>query len=102
MVLATRRCSPRNLPDESLEVVWEAQPATATTAIAPSGSRVRSMRTGSLPTMRTTAQAERPAPNAPRGRHARRLEVHLPVQPRRLFEAAADVMARVGYADASA
>src|SRR3954465_3565183 len=102
MVLATRRCSPRNLPEESLEVVWEAQPATATAAIAPSGSRVRSMRTGSLPTMRPMAAAERPAPTVPRGRHAPPLEVRLSVQRRRLFEAAADVFSRVGYADASA
>src|SRR3954462_9645226 len=102
MVLATRRCSPRNLPEESLEVVWEAQPATATAAIAPSGSRVRSMRTGSLPTMRPMAAAERPAPTVPRGRHAPPLEVRLDVQRRRLFDAAAAVFARVGYADASA
>src|SRR6478735_9205774 len=102
MVLATRRCSPRNLPEESFDVVWEAQPATATAAIAPSASRVRSMRTGSLPTMRAMAAAERPAPTVPRGRHAPPLEVRLSVQRRRLFEAAADVFARVGYADASA
>ena len=38
----------------------------------------------------------------PRGRHAPPLEVRLSVQRRRLFEAAADVFARVGYADASA
>src|SRR5206468_9473134 len=38
----------------------------------------------------------------PRGRHAPPLEVRLTVQRRRLFEAAADVFARVGYADASA
>src|SRR3954471_4183108 len=102
MVLATRRCSPRNLPEESLEVVWEAQPATATAAIAPSGSRVRSMRTGSLPTMRPMAAAERPAPTVPRGRHAPPLEGRLSVQRRRLFDAAAIVFSRVGYADASA
>src|SRR3954453_3144850 len=38
----------------------------------------------------------------PRGRHAPPLEVRLTVQRRRLFEAAAAVFARVGYADASA
>jgi AcrR family transcriptional regulator len=38
----------------------------------------------------------------PRGRHAPPLEVRLSVQRRRLFEAAATVFARVGYADASA
>src|SRR6266513_248284 len=38
----------------------------------------------------------------PRGRHAPPLEVRLSVQRRRLFEAAADVFARVGYADATA
>src|SRR6266516_3205542 len=38
----------------------------------------------------------------PRGRHAPPLEVRLSVQRRRLFEAAADVFARVGYAEASA
>ena len=38
----------------------------------------------------------------PRGRHAPPLEVRLSVQRRRLFSAAADVFARVGYADASA
>src|SRR5512133_3181009 len=102
MVLATRRCSPRNLPEESFEVVWEAQPATATAAIAPSGSRERSMRTGSLPTMVAMAAAERPAPTVPRGRHAPPLAVRLTVQRRRLFEAAADVFARVGYAEATA
>jgi AcrR family transcriptional regulator len=48
------------------------------------------------------AAAERPAVTVPRGRHAPPLEVRLSVQRRRLFEAAADVFARVGYADASA
>jgi AcrR family transcriptional regulator len=48
------------------------------------------------------AAAERPAVTVPRGRHAPPLEVRLTVQRRRLFEAAADVFARVGYADASA
>src|SRR6058998_279184 len=38
----------------------------------------------------------------PRGRHAPPLEVRLDVQRRRLFDAAAAVFARVGYADASA
>src|SRR5215216_4394387 len=38
----------------------------------------------------------------PRGRHAPPLEVRLTVQRRRLFEAAATVFARVGYAEASA
>src|SRR5512141_1874511 len=47
--------------------------------------------------------AEHPDPQTvPRGRHAPPLEVRLSVQRRRLFEAAADVFARVGYADASA
>ena len=52
--------------------------------------------------MRAMAAAERPAPTVPRGRHAPPLEVRLSVQRRRLFEAAADVFARVGYAEASA
>src|SRR5919199_2838225 len=38
----------------------------------------------------------------PRGRHAPPLEERLSVQRRRLFQAAASVFARVGYADASA
>jgi AcrR family transcriptional regulator len=38
----------------------------------------------------------------PRGRHAPPLEVRLEVQKRRLFDAAANVFSRVGYADASA
>src|SRR5213083_2962710 len=38
----------------------------------------------------------------PRGRHAPPLEVRLSVQRRRLFEAAATVFARMGYADATA
>ena len=38
----------------------------------------------------------------PRGRHAPPLEVRLTVQRRRLYEAAAAVFARVGYAEASA
>jgi AcrR family transcriptional regulator len=38
----------------------------------------------------------------PRGRHAPPLEVRLTVQRRRLFEAAAAVFARIGYAEASA
>jgi AcrR family transcriptional regulator len=42
------------------------------------------------------------ARTVPRGRHAPPLEVRLSVQRRRLFEAAAAVFARVGYADASA
>jgi AcrR family transcriptional regulator len=41
-------------------------------------------------------------PGVPRGRHAPPLEVRLTVQRRRLFEAAASVFARLGYADASA
>jgi AcrR family transcriptional regulator len=47
--------------------------------------------------------ADQPDPQiVPRGRHAPPLEVRLTVQRRRLFEAAAEVFARVGYADASA
>jgi AcrR family transcriptional regulator len=38
----------------------------------------------------------------PRGRHAPPLEVRLEVQKQRLFDAAATVFSRVGYADASA
>src|SRR5919106_4179798 len=38
----------------------------------------------------------------PRGRHAPPLDVRLGVQRQRLFEAAAAVFARVGYAEASA
>jgi len=40
--------------------------------------------------------------SVPRGRHAPPLEVRVGVQRERLFEAAARVFARVGYADASA
>jgi AcrR family transcriptional regulator len=40
--------------------------------------------------------------SVPRGRHAPPLEVRLTVQRRRLYEAAAAVFARVGYAEASA
>lgn len=43
-----------------------------------------------------------PAPPIPRGRHAPPLEVRLELQQARLFEAAAAVFARVGYAEASA
>jgi AcrR family transcriptional regulator len=47
--------------------------------------------------------AEQPDPQIiPRGRHAPPLEVRLSVQRRRLFQAAAAVFARVGYAEASA
>ena len=47
--------------------------------------------------------ARQPDPETvPRGRHAPALEVRLSVQRRRLFEAAAAVFARVGYAEASA
>jgi AcrR family transcriptional regulator len=47
--------------------------------------------------------AHQPDPETiPRGRHAPPLEVRLSVQRRRLFEAAAAVFARVGYAEASA
>jgi AcrR family transcriptional regulator len=42
------------------------------------------------------------SPSVPRGRHAPPLEVRLTVQRRRLFEAAAAVFARLGYAEASA
>ena len=42
------------------------------------------------------------SPPVPRGRHAPPLEVRLQRQRRRLFEAAAAVFARVGYAEASA
>src|SRR5437870_10703726 len=47
--------------------------------------------------------ADQPDPRTvPRGRHAPPLEVRLTVQRRRLFEAAAEVFARMGYAEASA
>jgi AcrR family transcriptional regulator len=45
---------------------------------------------------------DRPILSVPRGRHAPPLEVRLTVQRRRLFEAAAAIFARVGYAEASA
>ena len=48
------------------------------------------------------AMGERESIRAPRGRHAPPLEVRLGVQRRRLFEAAAAVFAREGYAAASA
>ncbi len=43
-----------------------------------------------------------PQPRVPRGRHAPPLAVRLEVQKQRLFDAAAMVFSRVGYADASA
>src|SRR5438105_14661308 len=46
--------------------------------------------------------ADDQAAGVPRGRHAPPLEVRLEVQRGRLFEAAAAVFARVGYAEASA
>jgi AcrR family transcriptional regulator len=47
--------------------------------------------------------AQPPDPQiVPRGRHAPPLEVRVSVQRRRLFQAAATVFARVGYAEASA
>jgi AcrR family transcriptional regulator len=46
--------------------------------------------------------ADRPTVSVPRGRHAPPLDVRLGVQRGRLFEAAAAVFARVGYAEASA
>jgi AcrR family transcriptional regulator len=46
--------------------------------------------------------AERPIVAVPRGRHAPPLEVRLDLQRRRLFQAAAAIFARVGYAEASA
>jgi AcrR family transcriptional regulator len=52
--------------------------------------------------MGAMAAAERPAVTVPRGRHAPPLEVRLTVQRRRLFEAAAAVFARVGFAEATA
>ena len=45
---------------------------------------------------------ESPRLSVPRGRHAPPLEVRLDLQRVRLFEAAARVFARVGYAEASA
>jgi AcrR family transcriptional regulator len=48
------------------------------------------------------AATERQTTTVPRGRHAPPLEVRVTVQRRRLFEAAATVFARVGYAEASA
>src|SRR5436309_2137475 len=48
-------------------------------------------------------RAPHPRPTlVPRGRHAPPLEVRLTVQRRRLFEAAATVFARRGFADATA
>jgi AcrR family transcriptional regulator len=46
--------------------------------------------------------ADRPTVSVPRGRHAPPLDVRLGVQRERLFEAAAAVFVRVGYAEASA
>ncbi|HEX2102521.1 MAG TPA: helix-turn-helix domain-containing protein [Solirubrobacteraceae bacterium] len=46
--------------------------------------------------------ADRQTVSVPRGRHAPPLDVRLGVQRERLFEAAAAVFARVGYAEASA
>jgi AcrR family transcriptional regulator len=43
-----------------------------------------------------------PQPRVPRGRHAPPLAVRLEVQKQRLFDAAAVVFSRLGYADASA
>jgi AcrR family transcriptional regulator len=43
-----------------------------------------------------------PQQPVPRGRHAPPLEVRLEVQKQRLFDAAAEIFSRVGYADASA
>lgn len=47
-------------------------------------------------------QSSRTGAPVPRGRHAPPLEVRLSVQRRRLFEAAATVFAKRGYADATA
>ena len=49
-----------------------------------------------------TVAIDRDSVSVPRGRHAPPLEVRLEVQRTRLFEAAAAVFARVGYAEASA
>jgi AcrR family transcriptional regulator len=49
-----------------------------------------------------TPALEPPPPPIPRGRHAPPLEIRLEVQRQRLFEAAAVVFSRLGYADASA
>ncbi|WP_372789403.1 TetR/AcrR family transcriptional regulator [Paraconexibacter sp.] len=48
------------------------------------------------------ASTTNPGNTVPRGRHAPPLEVRVGVQRERLFEAAARVFSRVGYADASA
>jgi AcrR family transcriptional regulator len=48
------------------------------------------------------SMADRQTVSVPRGRHAPPLDVRLGVQRERLFEAAASVFARVGYAEASA
>ena len=50
----------------------------------------------------SSPQSSRAPVTVPRGRHAPPLEVRLSVQRRRLFEAAAAVFARQGYADATA
>src|SRR4051794_7669393 len=53
--------------------------------------------------MADTEASRSPAPTVvPRGRHAPPLEVRLTVQRRRLFEAAATVFAKRGFADATA
>ena len=49
-----------------------------------------------------TPELESSPPPIPRGRHAPPLEVRLEAQKHRLFDAAAIVFSRVGYADASA
>ncbi|HWI07907.1 MAG TPA: TetR/AcrR family transcriptional regulator [Solirubrobacteraceae bacterium] len=49
-----------------------------------------------------TPETTSSAPPVPRGRHAPPLEVRLEVQKHRLFDAAATVFSKVGYAEASA
>src|SRR5512133_3843175 len=71
--------------------------------LPPAAARGCEMRARRQRTYSLSAMADQIDPQTvPRGRHAPPLEVRLTVQRRRLYEAAAAVFARVGYADASA
>src|SRR3954447_22837615 len=102
---ATAFWSPWKSSDESLPP-WPQAPSSSEVAATSASGRRRATIGRSLSrimrAMAASSDSPRTPTTVPRGRHAPPIEVRVTVQRRRLFEAAATVFARHGYADATA
>src|SRR3954447_22715050 len=102
---ATAFWSPWKSSDESLPP-WPQAPSSSEVAATSASGRRRATIGRSLSrimrAMAASSDSPRTPTTVPRGRHAPPIEVRVTVQRRRLFEAAAVVFARHGYADATA